>query len=321
MSESGDSTMAQAELFGYVVVDPGTPDETTRPLFDRLFVGRECADVDEAHRIVLGNDLTVSRNHLEFRVDPELSQAVVVDTSSNGVRVNGIRIERAVGVPLNGGDQIQVGDHVLTFRSERVTTVNPGRVEMTISSATTMTMAMVVGDLIHFSTVSEQADPDVLSRDVHVLYQRLRQLLAQHKGTLVDYVGDAFFASWELEADPAAATNALNFALDAAALVAETTSGLELRYDDGSALRMGWAATMGSVIMRLMPGSVVMVLGDAVNVGFRISSIAGRDGRPIVLATQDVRDAAESSFAYGQSETVSVKGRVGTVTIHGVFPR
>jgi adenylate cyclase len=321
MSESGGSAVAQAEPFGYVVVDPGTPEETTRPLFDRLFVGRECAGVDEAHRIVLGNDLTVSRNHLEIRVDPETSQAVVVDTSSNGVRVNGIRIERAVGVPLNGGDKIQVGDHVLIFRSERVTTLNPERVERTISSARTMTMAMVVGDLIHFSTVSEQADPDVLSRDVHVLYQGLRQLLTQHKGTLVDYVGDAFFASWELEADPAAVSNALHFALDASALVVETTSGLELRYDDGSPLRMGWAATMGSVIMRLMPGSVVMVLGDAVNVGFRISSIAGRDGRPAVLATQDVRDAAESSFAYGQPETVPVKGRVGTVTIYGVAPR
>ena len=96
--------MDDGRPFGHIVVDPGSPGEASRPLVDRLFVGRECAGVDDAHRILLGDDMAVSRNHLEIRVDPEQSRAVVVDTSSNGVRVNGIRIERAVGVPLHGGD-------------------------------------------------------------------------------------------------------------------------------------------------------------------------------------------------------------------------
>jgi hypothetical protein len=76
-------------------------------------------------------------------------------------------------------------------------------------------MAMVVGDLINFSTVSEQADHQVLARDIDCLYRELRALLNQYRGTLVDYVGDAFFASWELDVDPAAADNALNFVLAA----------------------------------------------------------------------------------------------------------
>ena len=138
--------------FGYVVVDPGTPGEASRPLHDRIFVGRECAGVDDSHRILLGDDLAVSRNHLEIRVDPELSRAVVVDTSSNGIRVNGIRVERAVAVPLNAGDKIQVGSHVLEFRGGVVTTTRPeGTVQRsTVSVATPMTMAMIVGDLVRF---------------------------------------------------------------------------------------------------------------------------------------------------------------------------
>lgn len=319
-AESG----TEGQPFAHVVVDPGTAGEFTRPLVDRIFVGRECAGVDDAHRILLGRDLAVSRNHLEIRVDPEHDQAVVVDTSSNGIRVNGIRVERSVGVPLHGGDRIQVGEHVLEFRAAATTTTKPvAAVEhhSTVSVATPMTMAMVVGDLINFSTVSEQADPNIVSRDIHVLYQKLRELLAQHMGTLVDYVGDAFFASWELEVDPEAVMHALRFALAADAVVADTTPGLELRYAGGAPLRMGWAVCQGPVIMRLMPGSVVMVIGDAVNVGFRISSIAGREGRPSILATQLVKDAAGSSFGFGDPETVSVKGRVGTETIHGVFGR
>ena len=77
---------------------------------------------------------------------------------------------------------------------------------------------------------------------------------------------------------------------------------------------------MGSVVMRLMPGAVVMVLGDAVNVAFRIASIAGREDRPSVLATEDVKEASAGPFLFGEPETVPVKGRIGTATIYGVSP-
>src|ERR1700728_1082088 len=321
MSEDTNTT-DDGEPFGYVVLDPGAPDERALPLFDRLFVGRECSGVDDAHRILLTNDLAVSRNHLEFRVDPQLSRALVVDTSSNGVRLNGVRIERAVGVPINGGDQIQVGSHLLEFRPALITR-KPARTEQrsTTAISTPMTMAMVVGDLINFSTVSEQADQQVLARDIHVLYTKLRELLTEHRGTLVDYVGDAFFASWELEVDPLVAVHALNFATVANTVVSELTAGFELRYEDGTPLRMGWAVVMGPVTMQLMPGSVVMVLGDAVNVGFRIASIAGRETRASILATKLIKESAGDSFTFSEPETVTVKGRVGEETIYGVTAR
>jgi class 3 adenylate cyclase len=302
------------------VLDPGTASETTLPLHDRLFVGRECAGVDDAHRFLLPDDLAVSRNHLELRVDPDKAVVVVVDVSSNGSRVNGIRIERSVGVPLNHGDVIAIGDHTLELRVVP-TTVRPAggaQPRETVSIAKPMTMALVVGDLINFSTVSEHADPQVLARDIDHLYTELRKVLNGHRGTLVDYVGDAFFASWELDVDDDGPKHALEFALAAADRVAEMTPEFELRNVDGSPLRMGWGATMGPVIMQLMPGAVVMVLGDATNLAFRISSIAGREHRPNILATQAVRDAANGSFVFSDPEKVLVKGRETEETIFGV---
>lgn len=317
----GRSGAGPADPLGHVVAHPGDPAEVAYPLVDRLFVGRECSGVDEGHRILLENDLAVSRNHLEFRVDPERSRVEVVDTSTNGVRVNGVRIERAVGVPLQGGERIQVGSHVLEFRSAAPTLQKPTRPgnRQTISSLSTQTMALVAGDLINFSTVSQEADQEVIAEDVYVLYQRLRELLTDHRGTLVDYVGDAFFASWELDADPEAVENALRFTLAADLLVRECTAALKLRYADGSQLRMGWGITRGRVTMQLMPGSVVMVLGDAVNVGFRLASIAGREHRPSILATEAVRESAQRlPFEFGTSEDVAIKGRTGTERIHGI---
>ena len=207
--------MDDDQPFGYVVVDPGSPAETTRPLLERLFVGRECAGVDDAHRILLGDDLAVSRNHLEIRVDPEQSPR------RRGRHVEQWRPDQRHtnrarrGRPTQRRRSDPGRQHLLEFRATTVTTQRPESTvqRSTVSVATPMTMAMIVGDLINFSTVSEQADQQVLVRDVHHLYTKLRELLAEFRGTLVDYVGDAFFASWELEVDPAAAVNALRFAL------------------------------------------------------------------------------------------------------------
>jgi adenylate cyclase len=316
-----ETTAAHDEPIAYVIVDPGGPQEERRPLIDRMFVGRECAGVDDFHRILLPDDLAVSRNHLELRVDTDSGQVVVVDTSSNGSRINGVRIERSVPIPLSDGDQLQVGSRVLEFRSASPVVArgsDRGSGGATKSVGAPTIMAMVVGDLINFSTVSETADHDVLARDVDTLYSELRKLLSKHRGTLIDYVGDAFFASWELDVDSAAPDHALAFALDASELVDRCTANFELRYADGSPLRMGWAITMGSVVMRLMPGAVVMALGDSVNLGFRIASLAGRETRPVILATKAVREASRGPFTFADPETVTVKGRVGIETIYGV---
>lgn len=305
---------------GFVTVDPDGPEPASVPLVDRIFVGRECAGVDDSRRILLPDDLGISRNHLEIRADAQTGQAMVVDTSSNGTRINGIRIERSVSVPLSGGDRIQVGGHVLEFRVEAAVTRPAGPLgpRATVSVDAPAPMALVVGDLINFSTVSEQVDQSLLARDVDKLYSELRALLTRHRGTLLDYVGDAFFAGWELEADPAAADNALGFVLAAADCVSQCTAGLELRYADGSPLRMGWAATLGSVVMRLMPGSVVMALGDVVNLAFRIASLSGRDQRHNILVTQAVKDASSGPYRFTDPEQVTVKGRVGIETIYNV---
>ena len=100
--------------------------------------------------------------------------------------------------------------------------------------------------------------------------------------------------------------------------VISTAGSLEIGYSDGSPMRMGWAVTVGSVVVHMMPGSVVMVLGDTVNVGFRLSSIAGRDGRDTILVTEDVRSMATGPYRFEHPETVSVKGRVEPETIYGL---
>jgi class 3 adenylate cyclase len=314
--------MAENEPIGYVVLDPGGPGELSLPLVDRIFVGRECAGVEASRRILLPEDPTVSRNHMEFRSDRDTARAFVFDTSSNGTRVNGVRIERSVGVPLSTGDRVQVGQNVIEFRAVGGESLTRGTEHVaagtTYPADAPATMVIVVGDLINFSTVSEQADESILARDIDRLYGSLRELLGVYRGTIANYLGDAFFARWEVDPDPLALENALAFVIEAAPLVTEVAASLETRYADGSPMRMGWAVTIGSVVIHMMPGSVVMVLGDTVNVGFRLSSIAGREGRDTILVTDDVRKLAKGPFRFEHPETVMVKGRVEPEEIFGL---
>ena len=100
----------------FIAVDPGTPHEVLVPIDEKLVVGRECAGVDERHRLLI-RDGSVSRSHLEILVDVRQERAWAVDTSSNGTLLNGAAMQPAMPVPLRSGDQLTLGAVTLQFRS------------------------------------------------------------------------------------------------------------------------------------------------------------------------------------------------------------
>lgn len=299
----------------FLVVDPGSEAERVLPIHDRLFVGRDCPGVEPDRRLIVDDD-SVSRNHFEIRLDVEQDRAYIVDTSTNGTRVNGTRIERAAPMLLRPGDRVLVGTKQLEFRSDRFLGGTGLDEKLTVKNISLTQMAMVVGDIIQYSTISEYTDSEVLMGSLERLYGEICQVLVQHKGTLNNYVGDAFFAIWELDQDPAAADHALEFALAAAQRVDEVSPTLDLRDPDGQPIRMGWAVAQGLVAVSSLTGMLVAVLGDATNLAFRLSGLAGRSGRSDVLATSAVRNATQQRFLFTESEDVTVKGRKASERIY-----
>jgi class 3 adenylate cyclase len=330
-----------------LVVGPDTDGERSVPVVDWIAVGRECAGVDERHRLLI-TDPAVSRTHLEVRLDFALDQAWLTDCSTNGTRLNGQRVERAVPMRLRPGDRLRIGAVEMQFRSRRFTAPDGGGLTSTGSPATgrrtntvrevsVTKMAMAVGDIAGFSTIAEQTDDRVLLENVDRLFTRLRRILARHNGVLSNYVGDAFFATWESAAlevtaleyrtMPAAAREAMEkaamekavmaavaFAIEAAEAVPAIAAGLSVRDPDGGPLRMGWGVACGPAAVSQMTGRIVTVLGDATNVAFRLSGLAGRDGRPSVLVTSAVHRLA-AGFAFTPLPAVQVKGRRQVVEV------
>jgi adenylate cyclase len=303
----------------YLVVNDGNSERRV-PVFDQLFVGRECAGISERRRLVL-SDPEISRTHLEIRLDAASDQAFIVDTSSNGSLLNGMRLERAVLLPIKPGDEIRIGDVALTFRSQRFTTVqaiDPRRTRARIGRAA---MMMVVGDIVNYSTISQVTDEQIMAQSLHTLWNQIGVALQAHHGTLNHYAGDAIFAVWEVARFPDAASWAIDFALAANRLVDNLGPELPLRGPDGLPIHMGWGVVQGMAALAAMTRSVDAVIGDATNVAFRLSGLAGRQGRAAVLATSGVHSAVAAQFIWGASESVEIKGRQGMETVFPVIGR
>lgn len=308
------------EPLGYLVVVGDGGSERSVPIFDQLFVGRECAGISEPRRLVIP-DPEISRTHLEIRLDTASDQAFLIDTSTNGTLLNGVRLERAVPLPISPGDEIRIGDVALTFRSQRFTAVTgkpPGRTRARITEAA---MVMVVGDIVNYSTISQVTDDGVIAQSLNTLWHQLGGVLHAHHGTLNHYAGDALFAVWDLRRFPDAAALAIDFALAANRLVEEFGPELPLRGPDGSPIQMGWGVVQGRAALAAMTRSVEAVIGDATNVAFRLAGIAGRHGRAAVMVTSGVHRAVAAQFTWGEGEHVEIKGRSGMETVFPVIAR
>jgi adenylate cyclase len=317
-----------------LVLAPDLDEERSVPVYDRLVVGRECAGVDERQRLLI-DDPAVSRVHLELRLDLDLDQAWLTDHSTNGTRLNGQRMERSVPVRIKPGDRVRLGRAELQFRSRRfavpATAGAPGATPDlgTIREVIVTEMAMVVGDVVGFSTIAETTEDRVLLENIDRLYAQLRRILSSHHGTLSNYVGDAFFATWEAAVPigapgggaGGAARSAVAFAVEAAEEVPRIAAGLDLRDPGGGPVRMGWGVAFGPAAVSQLTGMLVTVLGDTTNVAFRLSGIAGRDGRPDVLVTDAVHRATAAAFTFTEPSAIQVKGRTRAVEVLGASRR
>jgi adenylate cyclase len=298
-----------------VVVDPGGQ-ECSVPIFDQLFVGRKCSGINPQRRLVI-DDSHISRSHFEIRLDADADAAFVVDTSTNGTSVNGLRLERNIPIPISHNDEIRIGDIALTFRSSRFTARPTSDPFETVARIQEAAMVMVVGDITNYSTISEVTENRVIAIGLNRLWADLGRILRTHRGTLNHYAGDALYAVWELETVPDANELAIDFALAANHRVGELGPELALRSPDGSPIQMGWGIVQGMTALAAMSRSVVAVIGDSTNVAFRLAGLAGRCGRQAVMVSNSVHDAVAEKFIWGEAEEVVLKGRQGQET---VFP-
>ena len=296
---------------------PGA-DVQSIPLHGLHVIGRECEGVPEAQRILI-DDPGVSRHHVELRVDRIAGVVYVIDTSTNGTFLNGSRLDRAMIVPLTSGDRLRIGP----VEAELVVMgaiPASARAWTTVRSVSNYKMVHVVGDIVDYSSLGQLNDSSALVAAVDLLFGELRGLVRIQHGTLANFAGDALYAVWDLSLGEQATELALDFVALAADAVKAVSPTLELE-TTADHLHMGWGVTVGDASITLLAGSLMTILGDATNVAFRLSGVAGRRGHPSILVDEPMRSLASDSFSFGDSVALTLKGRTGQVSARGFLGR
>ncbi|MCE5289385.1 MAG: adenylate/guanylate cyclase domain-containing protein [Nocardiaceae bacterium] len=286
------------------------------PIADQLFIGRECPGVERSRRFLLSGD-NISRNHCEIRLDLEHDRAFLIDTSTNGTLLDGKSVERGELTALQPGSMIRIGDEIFEFRSARFGSPVNAMADETAAMIQVRQMVLVVGDIINYSAIAQHTDPNLIANGVRRLWNEVGAILERHGGTLNHYAGDAIYSVWDRATDKRAAHNALDFCRAAHRRIAELGTELGLGNPDGSPIAMGWAIVVGPVAVTSMTRRKT-VIGDTTNLVFRLSGLAGRDGRAPIVVSEQVRLLLPDEPGFGDPESVLTKGRTGTETIYPI---
>jgi class 3 adenylate cyclase len=284
------------------------------PIIGQLLVGRKSGRASDPSHLLL-DDPAVSREHFELRVDPA-DGVVLVDRSTNGTRVNGHKVERETPLPLRDGDFVELGTARMSFRSLADADRIPDEVRAAVRTIEHAHVVTVVGDVVGYTALAERDGEKAAVAATEALFAELRELLATHGATVNNHEGDSLFAAWDVTGEPEAAASAVRFALAASELLA----GRAAANGDDAPLQMGWGVTLGDPVAGHPSAARDAVRGDAINLAYRLASLAARDGEPAVLVSAATATAAPDAASYGDLRELAIRGRAEPAGVHGVQP-
>jgi class 3 adenylate cyclase len=287
----------------WLVLSEGDRPTRVVPIIGRLFVGRTSAGANGSPHLLL-DDPAISRDHFELRVDPT-DGVVLLDRSTNGTRVNGRRVQRDEPLSLTDGDFVEVGTIRLSFRSLEAGDRISDDVRAAVRAIEHAHVASVVGDVVGYTAIAERDGEDATAAAADELFASLAELHVAHGATASVRDGDSLFAAWDVTGDPQAADKAVRFALAAGELA------------DDTALHMGWGVTLGDAVPGHPSAARDAVNGDAINLAFRLSGLAARDGEPPVLVSAEAATAAPDAAQYGDPREIEIRGRTAPVGVRG----
>jgi adenylate cyclase len=241
--------------------------------------------------------------------------------SSNGSFINERRVTTAQR--LQPGDLVRVGDLAFRFEgSEESAGGDTGATaQPTLIGARTRQVIVLVCDLHEFTLLSERLPPDQLAPVIGSWYAEVVEVLGRHGATLDKFIGDCALAYW-LDTS----FNARRDALLAAGQLQQVSDQVQCRHEEalrraGVRFRSGAALHLGPVAYGAISAGEITLLGDAVNLAFRMESLTREFARP-VLVSREFLDGWEAGRRICPGcGSRHVKGRVEPVELHWVdFP-
>ncbi|MDQ3661740.1 MAG: AAA family ATPase [Actinomycetota bacterium] len=170
-------------------------------------------------------------------------------------------------------------------------------------------VSVLFADLVGFTTLSEQRDPEEVRELLTRYFDVCRRVIERYGGTVEKFIGDAVMAVWgtpvATEDDAERAVRAgLELTQAVAALGAEAQAS-------GLAARAG--VVTGEAAVDLGAQGQGMVAGDVVNTAARVQSVAGSG---TTFVDHRTRRASAAAIAYEDGGSFELKGKTEPVALY-----
>jgi predicted ATPase/class 3 adenylate cyclase len=165
-------------------------------------------------------------------------------------------------------------------------------------------VSILFADLVGFTTIAERRDPEEVRDILSTYFDRMREIVSRHGGTIEKFIGDAVMAVWGTPtAHEDDAERAVRTGLSMVDAVDRLNEELHLP-EKTLAIRVG--VLTGEAAITVGAEGQGMVAGDLVNTASRVQATAPRGW---VLVDGGTRRATESAIALEEAPTPMLKGK------------
>lgn len=238
--------------------------------------------------------------------------------SSNGSYINERRVTTAQ--LLKHGDLVKIGDHQLRFEGGAPPkhAFDESFAEQTLIEVRSKNAIILVSDIQGFTALSEKLEPHQLAPVIGSWYAKVGLVLDDHGATLDKFIGDCVLAYWlDTSAESRLAAMKTAHAMQRVCEEVQHAHGRTLA-EIGLAFRTGAAIHLGPVACGAISAGEFTLLGDAVNLAFRLESLTRELNQPL-LASRDFLDSWEAGMSCCEAcGSRQVKGRTEPVDVFAI---
>jgi len=236
--------------------------------------------------------------------------------SFNGSYLNGARV--TASRKLATGDALEIADTNFRFEQEG------GGFEVgeedefgssTIALIRSTPVIMLVSDIEGFTSLSESLPPDDLAQTIGAWYASCEEIISRYGGTVDKFLGDSVLAYWT-EVSDATRLAALKAARDLMESCHQIYEDHKDRFDEiGREFRAGLAMHVGKVAYGGMSQGEFTLVGDPVNLTFRLETLTRELGQPALVSGDFIRDWPQGRDFCESLGVHQVKGRAQPVEV------
>ncbi|MEG3941139.1 adenylate/guanylate cyclase domain-containing protein [Microcoleus sp. S36b_A3] len=189
-------------------------------------------------------------------------------------------------------------------------------VDVKLGDAVELEMSVLFSDIRDFTTLSEQMTPEENFKFINSYLSYMEPLILENQGFIDKYIGDAIMALFSEGADDAVKAGI-------AMLHSLAEYNRQRVAADDVAIKIGVGINTGSLMLGTVGGNSRMdgtVIGDTVNLAFRIESLTKNYGVSLLITQQTFdRLTNPADYAIRVIDKVQVKGKSEWVTVYEVF--